>query len=308
MSIIKKLIKYAIDPVYRIGIDSRRGKYDHLPDKEYLEKRLSIITKKKIELDSPQTFNEKLQWLKLYDRKPIYTTMVDKYAVKQYIAEKIGEEYIIPTLGVWDSFDEIDFNKLPSQFVLKCTHDSGGLVICRDKTNLDMQKTKNRISKSLKHDFYMRGREWPYKNVPRRIIAEQYMEDAGHEDLRDYKFYCFNGEPKFLYLSESLSNHSKARISFVSMDWEKMPVKRNDYAEFDALPDKPVSFDLMIDLCKKLSENIPFLRVDLYEINGKVYFGELTFFPGSGFTMFEPEEWDYTFGSWITLPSKTDVL
>lgn len=301
---VLKVFQYIFDPGYRFIKDSRRGKYDHLSDEEYLKRKFTYCFKRELNLDSPKSFNEKLQWLKLYARNPEYTVMVDKLAVKKYVEVRIGAEYIIPTLGVWDKFEDIDFDALPEQFVLKCTHDSGGLVICKDKSKLDINKANKRISGSMRRDFYMRSREWPYKNVTRKIIAEQYMKDEKSDDLRDYKFYCFNGKPEFLYLSEALADHSKARISFVSMDWEKMPFKRNDYANFEVLPERPVNFDLMIELCNKLSANIPFLRVDLYEINGKVYFGELTFFPGSGFTPLVPEEWDYKIGEWLELPKE----
>lgn len=282
----------------------QRGWFNLLPDKPFLKLMFYVRMNKRLNLKSPNTFNEKLQWLKLYDRKPIYTTMVDKYEAKKYVADNIGEEYIIPTLGVWDSFDEIDFDLLPNQFVLKCTHDSGGLVICRDKSALDMKVARKKITASLGMNYYLHGREWPYKNLKPRIIAEKYMESGNDQDLIDYKFYCFGGEPKFLYVSHGLSDHSTAHISYASLNWEKLPFKRNDFSDFDELPPKPLNFDKMIELSKQLSANIPFLRVDFYEINNRIYFGELTFFPGSGFTSFNPEEWDYTLGSWIELPPK----
>lgn len=278
-----------------------------LPDKLHIKARYALKMGKKLNLENPQTFNEKLQWLKLYDRKPIYTAMVDKYEVKQYIAERIGEEYIIPTLGVWDRFDDIDFNVLPNKFVLKCTHDSGGLVICKDKSVFDKAAAKKKIEKSLKRNYFLIHREWPYKNVKRRIIAEKYMEDSKTSELRDYKFYCFNGEPKFLYVSEGLADHSTAKLSFLNMDWTFAPFRRNDFQNFDNLPEKPQNYENMCELAGQLSKNIPFLRVDLYEINGKIYFSELTFSPGAGFTKFYPEQWDYTLGEWIKLPEKEDI-
>lgn len=275
-----------------------------LPDKTHVKMRFKLKTGRKLELEDPKTFNEKLQWLKLYDRKPEYTTMVDKYAVKQYIAERVGEEYIIPTLGVWDSFDQIDFDSLPNQFVLKCTHDSGGLVICKDKSKFDKVAAKEKIKKSLKRNYFLVHREWPYKNVKPRIIAEQYMEDSKTSELRDYKFYCFSGEPKFLYVSEGLADHSTAKLSFLNVDWTFAPFQRNDFQKFDKLPEKPQNYKKMCDLAQQLSKDIPFLRVDLYEINGKTYFSELTFSPGAGFVPFEPEEWDCILGEWIKLPKK----
>lgn len=261
---------------------------------------------KKLNLDDPKTFNEKLQWLKLYDRKPIYTTMVDKYEVKKYVADIIGEEYIIPTLGVWDSFDEIDFDALPDQFVLKCTHDSGGLVICRDKEKLDISAAKKKLEDCLKREFFYTGREWPYKNVKPRIIAENYMKDSKTEKLRDYKFFCFNGEPKMIYISEGMDDHSTAQMSFYDLEGKKMPFHRADYLSFAVNPDMPETLPEMIDLSRLFAKKTecPFVRIDFYCVNGKTYFSEITFFHGSGFSLFEPEEWDLKLGEWLTLPEK----
>ena len=285
------------------GLD-RRHFFDFVPDKIYLKLRFYVIMGKRLNLKNPKTYSEKLQWLKLYDRKPEYTKMVDKYEAKKFVADIIGEECTVPTYGVWDKFEDINFDDLPDKFVLKCTHDSGGLVICRDKSKLDIAKAKQKIERSLKKDYFITRREWPYKNVKPRIIAEKYLEDEYSKELSDYKFYCFNGEPKMLYVSRGLENHETARISFVTMDWKQAPLKRNDYESFEELPPKPQSFDLMVEYSRRLSKDIPFLRVDFYDVNGKLYFGELTFFPGAGFTALDPEEWDYTFGSWITLPDK----
>ena len=275
-----------------------------VPDETYLKIMYYMYTKKKLDLKNPRSFNEKLQWLKLHDRNPRYTTMVDKFSAKEYVASIIGKEYIIPTIGVWDNFSEIDFASLPNQFVLKCTHDSGGLAICRDKESFDIDEAKKVIERSLRHNYYYYGREWPYKNVKPRIIAEQYMEEKGSRSLADYKFYCFNGVPKFLYLSSGLEDHSTARISYVSLDWTIEPFKRTDYKPFEELAPKPVHFDEMKSLAARLSKDIPFSRIDFYEINGKVYFGEITLFPGSGFTVFDPEEWDERIGDYLELPIK----
>ena len=282
----------------------QRGWLNPLPDKFFLKLIFQVRMEKKLNLKAPKTFSEKLQWLKLYDHRPEYTDMVDKYEAKRYVAERIGEQYIIPTLGVWDRFEDIDFDSLPDQFVLKCTHDSGGLVICRDKKTLNKEVARVKIERSLARNYYIHGREWPYKNVKPRILAEKYMESGGDKDLIDYKFYCFGGEPKFLYISHGLSDHSTAHISYASLDWEKQPFKRNDFADFDELPPKPVNFDKMVELARELSANVPFLRVDFYEIGGLVYFSELTFFPGGGLTAFDPPEWDEKIGEWIELPKK----
>ncbi len=274
------------------------------PDKMYLKMKYRLIMGKKLNLKNPQTFNEKLQWLKLYDRKPEYTVMVDKYAVKKYVADKIGEEYIIPTFGVWDNVEDIDFEKLPNQFVLKCTHDSGGLVICKDKANLDIEAAKLKLQKSLKTDFYLMGREWPYKNVPRKIIAEKFMEDSQNEDLRDYKFFCFDGVVKALFVASDRQNpNEETKFDFFDADFN--PLKcRNGHPNSINLPKCPKSFAEMKKLASILSMGIPHARVDFYEIDGKVYFGEMTFYHNCGFVAFNPEEWDEKFGSWIKLNEK----
>ena len=276
-----------------------------MSDETYLKLRYNCIMGKKLNLDNPVTYNEKLQWLKLYDRKPEYTKMVDKYEAKKYVADIIGEEYIIPTLGVWDNVNDIDFDTLPNQFVLKCTHDSGGLVICKDKAELDIENAKNTLNHFLNRNFYSVHREWPYKDVKHRIIAEKYMEDESGKDLKDYKFFCFNGEPKLLYISEGLSDHSTAKISFADMDYNIAEFKRNDFKPFDELPKKPINFEKMKELAKVLSKDRAFIRVDFYEINKKIFFGELTFFPCSGYLPFDPEKYDKILGDWITLPNKT---
>ena len=285
-----------------IAVNFSRSKLSHLlSDKAYIKYMYRAVVGKKLDLKNPKTFNEKLQWLKIYNRDPQYCELVDKVEVKKYIADAIGDEYVIPTLGVWNKFDDIDFEALPEQFVLKCTHDSGSTVICRDKATFDVEKAKAKLERKLGMNLFWHGREWPYKNLKPRIIAEKYMEQAGEKDLTDYKFFCFNGDPKFLYVSVGLSNHETAQIGYVDLNWQKMPFKRMDFADLTVLPPKPVNLDKMIERATQLSAVSPFLRVDFYEINGRLYFGELTFFPGSGFTVFEPEEWDRTFGEWVDL-------
>lgn len=306
MNLKKKIKKVIKNPLWMIAFLNNRGIH-LLKDKIYLRLLYKLEMGDKLDIQNPKTFNEKLQWLKLYDRNPEYTKMVDKYEAKKYVSNIIGEEYIIPTLGVWEKFEEIDFNLLPNQFVLKCTHDSGGLIICKDKNILNIKSSKKLINKCLKNKFYYSGREWPYKNVKPRIIAEQYMATYKQKELIDYKFFCFNGEPKFLYVSEGLSNHENARISFVNMNYEKTEFYRKDYRPFDKLPNKPTNFDKMKELSKELSKNIPFIRVDFYEVNGQVYFGELTFFPCSGFIPFVPEEWDRKLGDMLKLPKEKKI-
>lgn len=275
-----------------------------IPDSLFLQLEFLRLMKKPLNLKNPKTYSEKLQWLKLYDRRPEYTQMVDKQGAKQYVAQRIGEEYIIPTLGVWDSFDAIDFDALPEQFVLKCSHDSGGLVICRDKAKLDVAAARKKINACLQTNYYWRKREWPYKNVKPRIIAEQFMEDSQTGELRDYKFFCFNGEVKALFIASERQAACETKFDFFDAEYHHLPLT-NGHPNADTLPQKPERFEEMKALAAKLSEGIPHLRVDFYEVDGKVYFGELTFFHWSGMMPFEPEQWDYTFGSWIHLPEKT---
>ena len=251
-------------------------------------------------MNNVKSFNEKLQWLKLYDRKDIYTTLVDKNAVKDYVAKKIGDEYIIPTLGVWDSFDEIDFDTLPEQFVLKCTHDSGGLVICSDKAKFDKFEAKQKIESCLKRNYYYFGREWPYKNVKPRIIAEKYMVDESGTELKDYKFFCFDGKVKALFISSGRGTE-KHCDDYFDADFNHLPMRKG-HPNSEKPIQKPDSFEKMKKLAETLSAQMPHARVDFYDVCGKIYFGEITLFSGSGFFRFYPEEWDYTFGSWINLP------
>ena len=274
-----------------------------IPDELFLKMKFRAMMGYWPDLKNPKTFNEKIQWLKLHDRKPEYTTMVDKYAAKEYVANIIGEEYIIPTLGVWERVEDIDFDTLPNQFVLKCTHDSGGLVICKDKTTLDIKATKKTLKRFLHRRYFYQNREWPYKNVPHRIIAEQYMEDNQTHELRDYKFFCFNGEMKALFIaSDRQTKGEDTKFDFFDTNYKHLDIK-NGHPNAKEPPAKPESFEKMKKMAEKLSEHIPHLRVDFYEVNGKAYFGELTFSHWSGMVPFEPEKWDFEFGQWITLPN-----
>lgn len=299
------IFKYLKKPSLFLVFIANKGLLNWMPDEMYLKLIFKAKMGYKLNLKNPQTFNEKIQWLKLNDRKTEYTRMVDKYEAKKLVGNKIGNEYIIKNIGIWNSFDEIDFSKLPDKFVLKCTHDSGGLVICRNKELLDKEKVKNKLEKSLMKNYYKMGREWPYKNVKPRIIAEEYMEDKKQKTLRDYKFYCFSGCPKYLYISEGLEDHSTAKISFYDLEFNDAPFKRNDYKTFDVRPEKPKNYEKMIELSRVLSNGFSFLRVDFYEINDKIYFGELTFSPCSGFMPFNPKEYDKVLGSYIDLKNIT---
>lgn len=273
------------------------------PDELFLKVKYRLVMGQKLNLKDPKTFNEKLQWLKLYNRKPEYTTMVDKYAVKAYVASKIGKEYIIPTLGIWDKPDEIDWNSLPNQFVLKTTHGGGGggVVICKEKSSFDIESAKKKLKRSLKSDIYLSYREWPYKDVQKRIIAEQFMTDGGYdEQLRDYKFFCFNGKVRCLKVDfDRFTNHF---ANYYDRTGALLPFGEASYPPNNNKAFKlPTNFEQMIVLAEKISVNIPFLRVDLYNSNDKIYFGELTFFPAAGMGKFVPEEWDIKLGKWINL-------
>lgn len=271
-----------------------------IPDSIYIQIYYFAHFKKFCDLKKPSTYNEKLNWLKLHDHNLLYPTLVDKYEAKEYVARIIGNEYIIPTLGVWDTFDDIDFEKLPNQFVLKCTHDSEGLVIVKDKKELDKNAAKEKIEAALKQNFYYIGREWPYKDVKPRIIAEQYMEDHIDGELRDYKFFCFDGEPKAMFIaSDRASDHVK--FDYYDLKFNHLDIKQKYPHAQEALR-KPDTFEKMIDFSKILSKGFPHVRVDFYEVDGHLYFGELTFYHFSGFMPFEPDRWDKVFGDWLKLP------
>ena len=274
--------------------------HHYIPDTIFLKTFYYRVFHEKLDLKKPKSFNAKLQWLKLYDRNPLYTTLVDKYEVKKYVADIIGDEYIIPTLGVWNHFDEVDFDLLPDAFVLKCTHDSGGIVIVKDKSKLDKVKAKRKLEDSLNKNFYYVGREWPYKNVRPRIIAEQYLVDDSGGDLRDYKLFNFNGEVKLIqYDYDRFVDHKR---KLYTQDW-KFIDKQITYAnEANTIIDAPPTLDLMKKLASKLSNDIPFVRTDFYSIDKKVLFGEMTFFPGSGFEKFSDKEFDNELGAWLKLP------
>lgn len=270
-----------------------------LSDTTYLKLMYWASMHKRLNLKEPKTFNEKLQWLKLNNRNSEYTRMVDKYEAKKYVADRIGEQYIIPTLGVWNQFEEINFDALPNQFVLKCTHDSGGLVICRDKKELDLNLTKEKIERSMSVNYYYNGREWPYKNVKHRILAEEYMEN-GKEGLHDYKIWCFNGEPEYIqYITGRIGKVTYEK--FYDKNWAAQsfsyhnPILKNDV-------ECPKELGKMLDLARKLAKDCPFLRVDFYVLNGgEIKFGELTFYPMSGFEKWHPEEMGNKLGKMLTI-------
>lgn len=307
---IKEILKeslppFMLDPLKRMYNDAHYVAMHIVSEEWYLKRKFKKQVGYPLNLDNPRTFNEKLQWLKLHDRNPLYTKIVDKYEAKKYVADIIGEEYIIPTLGVWNNFDEIDFDQLPERFVLKCTHDSGSIVICKDKQKLDKNIARKKLERGLRYNYYYAGNfEWPYKDIKPRIIAEHYLENNANRGLVDYKFYVFNGNVKFLYVSEGLGgNHSLAYMNFFDRNWQLTPYQRDDFMQFIEKPNRPVNFDKMISLSEKIANAVKakFARIDLYEIDNSIYFSECTFYPGGGTTAFSPYLWEEKIGGMLNL-------
>lgn len=273
-----------------------------LSDKSFIKKKYKKRMGKVINLSNPQTFCEKQNWLKLYDRRPIYTVMVDKYLARDFVAKRIGDEYLVPLLGVWDNADDIDFSLLPDKFVLKCNHNSD-VIICKDKSALNKEETREKLNKQLKSDYYVRKREWPYKNVPRKIICEKYMENLDGTKALEYKVFCFNGIPKYVLVISGRFQWKETTMDTYDMNWNHIDLVNGGPLAGDVY-EKPACFDELCKLSKKLSFNTPFLRVDFNYWNNKLYFGELTFYDSAGFEKYEPEEWDYNLGKLLELPKK----
>lgn len=274
-----------------------------LSDEQYLKLMFKTKVGYALNLDNPRTYNGKLQWLKLNDRHTGYTQMVDKVEAKKYVSSIIGDKYIIKTLGVWNSVNDIDWDSLPSQFVIKVTSDSGGIVVCKDKSHLDIQEAKKILLNGWGKNYYKYNKEYPYRDLTPRIIAEEYKEDDSGE-LKDYKFFCFDGEPKALFVaSDRQKKNEETKFDFYDLDWNHLPFT-NGHPNNPQGNEKPKNFGEMIEVARKLSQGIPHVRVDLYNIKGEIYFGELTFFHWGGMKPFVPEQWDYTFGEWISLPAK----
>lgn len=288
------------------------GFFDRVSDEHFLKLAFRANVHAPLRLESPETFNEKLQWLKIHDRNPLYTSMVDKIAVKEWVAQSIGEEHVVPTLACWDSAEAVDVSALPNRFVLKTNHDSGSVIACNDKAYFDIESAKATLDRALSRNLYLATREWPYKGVVPRIFAEShladfYYSDAGSKessgilvDIPDYKFMCFDGVVRSIFTCTSRMDDD-LRVDFFDCEWNHMPFTRR-YPNADRIPKRPERLSDMIRLAESLSKEIPFVRVDFYEIGNRVFFGEMTFYPGSGFERFEPIEWDYVLGSWLTLP------
>lgn len=275
-----------------------------LNDKTYIDLMFKYRLMYKMNWNNPQTFNEKLNWLKLNDRNPLYPKLVNKESVKAFVAERIGTEYIIPTIGKWNSPDEIDFDLLPNQFVLKTTHGGGntGVVICKDKKNFNTKVAVKQLRKAMKQDLYLTSREWPYKNINKQIICEPYIEDKKTGELRDYKFFCFDGIVKALFVATDRQKREEPFFNFFDDNYSPLSIKQG-HPVSPIIPEKPILFDKMKEIASRLSKGFPHVRVDLYEVNDKILFGELTFYHFGALTPFEPQLWDYKFGDWIKLPN-----
>lgn len=298
---IRRIGKVLKDPYYSLGRWMYRNHPKWMDDKWYLKIAWMHRMGYKLDLKHPKTFNEKLQWLKLNDRRPEYTIMVDKYRVKDFVASIIGEQYIIPTLAVWDSVEDVNIEALPNQFVLKCNHDSGSVIICRDKSIFDLNAAKKKIKDALNRNYYWEAREWPYKNVKPVVFAEQYMEDTTDDALVDYKWFNFGGIPKFMYISRDRGRNP--RTNFYDMNFHLLPFRMVDPNSDEIIP-KPSKFEEMKKLAEKLSQNYPMVRTDFYIVNGHIYFGEFTFYHNGGYFPITPIKWNQIIGNWLVLPNK----
>ena len=312
MSKINTFIRLLNDNPKEIGraLDSNLSKrylMRYVPDALYLKMRYMLCIHRKLNLKNPITFNEKIQWLKLYYRDPKYVMLVDKLKVKDYIKNNFQDLNVIPTIGVWDNANDVDFNMLPEQFVIKCTHDSGSTIICNNRNEFDVEKAREKLIRAQNRNMFFPGREWVYKYVKPRIIAEPFLKNNDSEELVDYKFMCFNGEVKLSFVCSDRFSPEGLHVTFFDRNWEVMPFTRHYPKKTEEIR-KPDCYDQMVQLAEQMSIDMPFVRIDFYEINHSVYFGEYTFFPGSGLEEFEPEGWDEIIGNWITLPEKGNTV
>ncbi len=308
MSVIRKINRFISNP--RLLGSYLVAKYANYirNDKLYLELKYYFVMGKRLNLSNPKGYNEKLQWLKLYYRNPDYTKLVDKYSVKEHVSSIIGNGYIIPTIGAWDTPAEIEWDKLPEQFVLKTTHGGGneGVIICKNKSSIDKHSVICMLNKAMDLDLFVSSREWPYKNIRRRIIAEPFLEDSETGELRDYKFFCFNGKVKALFVATERQTRKEPFFNFFDENYNSLDIKQG-HPRSENTPEKPSKFEQMKALAEKLSSGFPHVRVDLYQANNRVYFGEFTFYHFGGLVPFEPKEWDLKFGSWLDLSQIKDA-
>lgn len=293
-----KLQQFIKEPYTLLFALGRRGLLKWIPDKMYLKLRYKLYTGEKLHLKRPQTFNEKIQWLKLYDHNPLYSDLVDKIKAKEYIQEKYPDIKVIPTIGVWDNAEQINFDQLPEKFVLKCNHDSGSVVICQNRNTFDYNGCKKKLNRALKRNFYDLAREWAYKSVKPKILCEPYMGK-----MTDYKFFCFNGKPEMLYVSVDFHDHAIARISFYDFNGHEKPFHRTDYLNIGHDIELPPNFPQMLDIAGRIASGIgnSFSRIDLYSISNDIYFSEITFYPSNGMMLFEPKEADLMLGRMLKI-------
>ena len=308
MSKISFLKELVTNPATRLYFLASHGFYHSMSDEEYINRLWKYRMDYPLNLDDPKTFCEKMQWLKLYDHNPEYTKLADKYEVKQIVADTIGSDHVIPLLGVWLDFDDIDFNELPDRFILKATHDSGTFVICKDKTKFDYKAARDRFKKAMNRNYYWSGREWQYKNIPPRIIAEEYIDSLGKPESVEYKLTCMNGELKFTTVCTGIAHSAfsdRTNDSF-DRDLNHMPWYAY-YKNSDKPITLPAELPQMIEYAEKLSQGIPYVRVDFYLVDGQIYFGEMTFNTWDGFLEFDPPEWDKKLGDMLVLPPKDSL-
>lgn len=308
---MNKLKRIADNPYILFGYLNKFIDFRFLPDKVFLKLKYRASFNEKLNLNNPTTYNQKLQWLKLHDRNPLYVKLVDKYEVRNYVKNVIGEKYLIPLIKLYSTYEEFETMKIsdfPDQFVIKCTHDSGSVIICKDKNNFDFENAKLKIKKSLKKNQYYKCREWPYKNVPPRIVIEQYLKDIDSQHgLLDYKIFCFDGEPKFLYIASDREKGPKeAKVDFYDFDFNKLNVRLSNHPSSSYLFKKPKCFDEIISISRKLSKDMPQVRLDFYVIDNKILFGEFTFFNGGGFVPFVPSNYDSIFGKYINISNVSE--
>jgi len=298
--VFRGVLKYVFNSDYRFLFRATRRKYDSMPDEEYLKKMFKIKMGYCLDLDTPETFNQKLNWMKLYYRDPLFTTMVDKYAVREYVSSKIGKQYLVPLLGVWDNPENIDISILPNKFVLKTTHGCGGMSICRDKEHYDIKTVVTDFKKNMSNNYYYYVREWPYKDVKPRVIAEKYLQNGESINLQVYKVFNFNGYPKIIQMISNDKTKDET-IDYFDTEWNRLDLRQN-YPNSVIIPPKPHTLNEMLELSAKCSEGFPFLRTDWYEVDGKVYFSEFTFYSDGGMEPFTPTYWDKKLGELIELP------
>lgn len=296
---MKKVINIISNPKKMICALANRGLFNWLSDKKFLELYYYCKMGKKLDLENPKTYNEKLQWLKLYDRNELYCKLVDKYQVRQYIKSTIGEKYLVPMIKMYESEKDINWNELPNEFVIKCTHGSASVIVCKNKNELNINYEKEKLKKWLSKNVFYYGREWPYKHLEPRIICEKLLKDKNGKIPEDYKIFCFNGEPVAISIHDGRFTEDYTHDIY-DIDWKKLNVRRG-IKNSNKIKDKPVNFDEMLEISRVLSKGLKHVRVDLYNLDGKIYFGELTFFTASGFQGFEPNEYDYIWGDLITI-------